>query len=648
MSRHADRLRAGTIPLAVLSLLLVVAVVTASGAVAADEPIRETAHYELTPDRPGRVVVTLAYTTPDPLAEFSVDLPPSPTVIAAEGFTAEDGRYVWDGETDRPRLRVRLPVNETGREFQRGTAGSSPVADRVPGGAGLIFVDAGDWALFTRPSTTIRWSTREHLDFERATETEGPGIAGSTLVFLGEHRTVTRTVDGCRFTYVVPAGTDPAVDPATTLDALAFASREVRVGAHPDHVLAVAAPTTVNWGVAGLQVGRSDFWVRADQPLGPGSTWYHEYVHVRQGFRTRTATAWTTEGMATYYAALLGLKNGGSFEAFQARLAPGTADRYDDVVLADPTTWHDDAPYRKGALAIGHLDRRIRLASDGSSFQRVWSALNRESDPIAANRLYTAVGAAGNDSLAVAARQYAESPGGIEMWSAREHRAAFGGSGPHFQITHATAVTVTGEYRTTAIDPDRTAVVGPDESVTITYRVSNVGDVAGQYAVPVRLGNRTVDRLTGTLDVGESVTHEVSVTPNRTGRVALYAGNSVLDLRVVRPPVRVVDLTVTSTGTTTVTATVAGNATLPTTGRIAIRWDDRTILDRTVTIAPGENRTLTAAVPNATAGEHTVHAGNATATVTITESTPTGGPAVGPLAALVVIVLVGRACRDGT
>lgn len=601
--------------------------VATAGPVAAADPLTETITYRQTPET-GTVEATIAYTTPDPLAELSVTLPAGATVVDREGFASAADGAEWDGETDRPTLTVRLAVNETGREIQR-----------APSGSGLIFADTADWALFTRPSTTLRYSARERLSVERDSATDGPGVAGSTLVFLGEHELTTRTVDGQRIEYVRPAGTDPAVAPTDTLDALAYATRELSVGARSDRMVVVAAPTTVDWGVAGLQVGRSDFWVRADQPLGVGSTWYHEYVHARQGFETTDRTAWTTEGMATYYAALLGLQRDGTVESFQRTLAVGATDRYDDVRLADPATWNDDAPYRKGSLAVGQIDRRIRLASNGTrSFQRVWSELNRATDPTDAEMLYETVGTAGNDSVADHARRVADT-GPIEMWSASQHRRAFGAVGPSFRVSHATAVTIEGgEQR--SVEPWATATVGPGETVSVTYRVSNAGDAPGSYEIPVVLGDRTVDRLTGRLDPGESTTHAITVAPDRPGRTALYAGDAMLDVRVVDPPIRVLDLEVT-TDPVVVTATVAGNATWPANGSVTIRWNDRVVANRTVDVPPGETRTVSVEVSEVTPGNHTVSAGNRSAQVTIREPPPTAGvgPGVGPAVALVAVLL---------
>ncbi|MFW6436598.1 MAG: hypothetical protein ACOCYZ_03080 [Halococcoides sp.] len=621
---------------AVLIAVLAIGVIAGSGVAVAADPVTETATYRLTPDDPGHVEVDLVYSTPDPLTDLSIDPPDAATAIETRGFTREGDWFVWDGETDRPRLTVRLAVNETGSEQQVSPA---------PTGSGLIFADTGDWALFTRPSTSVRWTARGDLSLERRAATDGPGVTGSTLVFLGDHETTTRTVDGEEIVYVRPEGVDPRVAPDETLDALEFASRELRVGDRDERVLAVAAPTTVDWGVAGLQVGPADFWVQADEPLGAGSTWYHEYVHARQGFQTESETAWTTEGMATYYAALLGLQRGGSFESFQAALAPGTSNVYDDVVLADPDTWHDAAPYRKGSLAAAQADRRIRLASDGSTLLRVWSALNRYDGPIGADDLYGAIAAAGTDSVGAQTRSDVESTDGLSIWSASEHRAAFGAEGPRFSVTPATAVVIEGPTRTTSVDPRETAILGVNESVTLTYRVRNTGDTAGEYDVPVRLGNRTVDRLTGRLDAGESATHEVSVTPDRTGRISLFAGDSVVDLRVVDPPIRVLDVSVSESRPVTVTATLGGNATLPVSGPLQIDWDDERIHDRRIDIGPGEEQTVSVEVPNATAGEHTVRVGNRTDRVTITPATSADGPAVGPLVAVLVLVIVARVLR---
>ncbi|WP_159076997.1 hypothetical protein [Halococcoides cellulosivorans] len=617
-----------------LTALLAVALIATSGVAVAADPVTETATYRLTPSDPGTVEVDLLYSTPDPLTELSIAPPESASAIETEGFTREGDRFVWDGETDRPRLTLRLAVNETGTERQAAAA---------PTGSGLIFADTGDWALFTRPSTSVRWTARGDLGFERTSTTDGPGVTGSSMVFLGDHETTTRTVDGERIVYVRPAGVDPAVDPDETLDALEFASRELQVGARDDRILAVAAPTTVDWGVAGLQVGPADFWVQADRSLGAGSTWYHEYVHARQDFETTTETAWTTEAMATYYAALLGLQRDGSFETFQATLAPGTRDTYDDVILSDPGTWHDAAPYRKGSLAVGQTDRRIRLASDGSTFLRVWSVLNRQDGPLTAADLYAAIVAASNDSVAARTRTDVESTGGLSIWSASEHRAAFGASGPRFSVTPATAVVIEGSTRTASADPRETALLGVNESVTLTYRVRNGGDTTGDYDVPVRLGDRTVNRLTGTLDPGESATQEVSVTPDRTGRLALFAGDSVIDLHVLDPPIQVLDVTVSEDHPVTVTAALGGNATVPTSGPLSIEWGDAVILEERVAIAPGANRTVSVEVPNATAGEHTVRVGNTTATVTITDpATSADGPAAGPLVAVLVVLIVAR------
>jgi hypothetical protein len=260
---------------------------------------------------------------------------------------------------------------------------------------------------------------------------------------------------------------------------MAGAARHLDVGDADERVLFVAAPTTVDWAYAAQQVGDADAWVQADQALSdPRNAWLHEYVHTRQSFRTTRATRWVVEGSATYYAALLSLRQGlVDFETFRRHLRRGATGDAASAVLADPATWDGSrAEYAKGALVVGDLDRRIRAATDGRrSAQWVFRRLNDHEgrvDPVSVTSL---AGAAGDRRVRAAADRFTTERAAPTPWTAGAHRVAFGWEPPSTSASLAD-LRASGPGGTRGLDAVADeVVVTTEERLVAAVAVSNDG-----------------------------------------------------------------------------------------------------------------------------------------------------------------------------
>ena len=614
---------------------------------AASPTIRIDTVLSLTPDRPGSIGVVQTFDTPDAVTELRVTLDPESTVTAAEGFSQVDSRtWAWDGETTDPRLGYRMAANRTTqRDGPMGARGS------------YLYADVGEWALVQQPNVGLRWRYRgeESVGVERSTRVDGGGAVGGATAFLGAYEEHTRQVAGQEIRLIVPEAATLADPPEEVLDGLGNASRELRIGDRDATVFAVAAPTNrVGWAVQGLQVGDTDFWARANQPVDEvGNVWLHEYVHTRQSFRTDDSGRWITEASATWYAALLSHQQEGvGFAALSRFLERGTADPQAASVLAEPADWRNNANYWKGALVSGELDRRIRLRTDGgATFQRVLAALNGRTEPVTNEDVLAAVAEAGSEPARDAASRLTTTDDAPAVWNRTAHREAFGGETALFEtgFDPATDVRVSGSYRDETVRLPATVAAG--ETLSVRTTVENLGGATGEYAVTLRVDDETVDGNGGTLGAGEATNATLSHRFTEPGRYTVSITGEQFEVRVREPATpTVTDLAVEPTtaqpgGEVTVTATVTNDRAVPGNATVTFTRDGETVTTRTVTVGPGGTETVAAAVELSSAGSYRIGAGDRTVDVRVqtpTTATRTTSPGFGaPVAILAILGLLG-------
>ncbi|WP_136686556.1 glycyl aminopeptidase [Halorhabdus amylolytica] len=488
-----------------------------------DGNITVTQHVRLTPGQPGEVAVTMAVSLPDRVESFAVDMATRATVTGTDGFDQDGGQYRWTGATD-PTITYTLRANET-------VTGEGP----EPVSGTYLFADAGSWALVRPPRMSTSWKWfGERVGVDWNLDVPGEGATGGTMAFLGPHRTYTQSAHGQTFAVVVPRAAEMDADPQGVLDAFATASEDLRMGDRDERVFTVVAPTSVDWAVRGLQTGDSDMYVLANERLdAPDNAWLHEYVHTRQRLDRTASTKWLTEASASYYASLLAMEGDLiGFDAFRHKLARGADARYDDVVLADESTWVRRAEYEKGALVVGEIDRRIRLATDGAkSFETVLAALNR-ADQFDHRRLLALVERAGNRSVRAATDRYVRTDAGPEMWSRADHAAAFDGSPAHITTRVAEDATyrIEGSDRNESVKTIPTLTAG--ERLIVPVRVTNDGGADGDYEVALTVDGTVVERATGTLGAGETITVELGHGFGEAGTYRLSVAGKTVDVTV--------------------------------------------------------------------------------------------------------------------
>lgn len=207
--------------------------------------------------------------------------------------------------------------------------------------------------------------------------TTSDGVVSRDLMYLGGHYAVYEDSNGCEtIRVVVPCDTTLASEPEQVVEQQMNASRAFDVGHRYDTVTMFAVEDQPSDGATGIAYQKGDTTVWAARPTDTGdSTWLHEYVHSRQGFRTADDMDWFTEASATYYSSELPRQNDSiSNRTYNNEFKYTT----DDGVLTDP---HAGAytHYQKGALVLHELDARIQNASDGeSSLEDVFRRLNEE------------------------------------------------------------------------------------------------------------------------------------------------------------------------------------------------------------------------------------------------------------------------------
>ena len=305
---------------------------------------------------PGSVTLTFQYEVPSSITALRIAVPvvglDGISVAEMDGFErTERGYFLWDGETERPTVSIRMAVSDSLSSGVRG-------------------VEREDWALVSEPQTRVQVRTdSQPLQRSSFTVADGEeGYARSHLAYLGPHERRNVTVAGERATFVLGAAD---ADPTRAADFLRTANEHFDFGVQRDSTTVFVLP------VSGLEEGPvqaatvdSAFWVgstglRLDST---GAVFAHEYVHTRLGTVGRDDATWLTEASAEYYGRLFAFNDGvGTYDSFLEGLR---ADQYAPdrraVVLTDSETWRGTkAHYDKGAHVLAALDAEIRRRTDG-------------------------------------------------------------------------------------------------------------------------------------------------------------------------------------------------------------------------------------------------------------------------------------------
>lgn len=624
---------------ALVGLLVVVLLIQPAGAVSgaeramagpgADGTVAQTAEEDqlirtttlsLLPDSDGVVRAVVSFSVPDQIVELTTGIPRGASVAGTDGFEATgDGNYSWDEETARPSVTLTVTANRTGVGERRLSGAES--------GEGYTFVDAGNWALVSVPSAGVWWSSlrsESRVEFVGVSAVDGEGTAGDRMAFLGPQESETRTIDGQSVTVVVPEAASLQPQRGAIFDALETAAPGLPESP-VERSLLIAAPTSVDWGPGGLADG-SDAWVRADSPLDvPGNVWLHEFVHLRQDFKTTSATRWLGEGMAEYYAALFTIESGDiGFERFADHLERGAT--YDDAVLSQPDTWTERVEYAKGALVFGRLDESIRAETDAAaSTRQVFVAMNRHDGPVEQAFVEREIADAAGETTAEQFLTHATSGTPPTMWTATEHAAAFGTEPARFETELDGPLELSGSYRNLSTAELPELVTG--EHVTVPVTITNGGEALGSYELRLTIDSRVAATANGTLDGGTSTTETLSVTVREPDErtisiddhewsviVSDPASPVVTALSVDRNPVAVDE-------PVTVTARIENRATIPANGTVTPKLDETRIATWPVRLGTNDSVERSVTVRIDGAGLHRIAAGDESVDVEAVEET---------------------------
>jgi hypothetical protein len=616
-------------------------------ATATTETIDLSQELRLTPDRPGEIDVVRRYHIPEAVVKVQARVPADATVLETTGFVARDDGYAWDGQTDAPSLRFSLPVNETIEQ-------TGPIS-----GAGqYAFVDAGSWAIVRIPrgGTGWSWTGGGTVSLSRSTTTAGPGAVGADIAYLGPYTEFNRTAADQRFRLIVPERARLAEFPAAIFDSFAAAARTLQVGDRDAEVLAIAAPTNgVQWGVRGLQTGDTDMWVRDTEPLNSShNVWIHEYVHTRQAFTTEPDARWLTESSATYYAALFTLQQRRiDFEAFQRRLSLGTVERYRTAILADPSTWNTVAPYTKGTLVAGDLDRRLRqTTARRSSLQDVFARLNARDEPISAATFRTTLRGIGGDATVSETIPYLTTAATPPVWNRSTHASVFGTLPARigYLVPESPSYEARGPYRNATLDATAPVELAVGETLEFDVLVRNTGGEVGAYDARLLVNGAQKTNRNGTL--APNATKRVTFTQTfaRAGEYTLSVEGEQIAVSVREPATpRVTGLTVaerqTENGTLTVRADLTNEQAIPAVTNLTLSQNDVPVGTRRVVLGPGESRRVTFTGVSVAPGTHVFRVGNRTVSVTVSSpttttpaTTPANGAGFGALVAVCAVI----------
>ncbi|MFB6070754.1 MAG: CARDB domain-containing protein [Halanaeroarchaeum sp.] len=586
-----------------------------------DGTIVRTMAFSLTPDEPGSVSVRVTFDVPTNVLSLTTSVPGRAAVVATDGFTETDDGYTWNGGPDDPSLTLALSANRTDVGL-RAAASSS----------GYEFVDAGPWALVSTLPMSTSWTyTGKSPDFERRVTTATDGVAGQQMVYLGPSTEYTRSASGQRVTLVVPDSATMAEAPSTVLDSIAAASASLRVGERDPAITFFAVPTSVDWAAEGLATN-SEAWVTADSELDrPENVWLHEYVHTRTAFEPSTGARWLVEAAAEYYAALLTFQQGRiDFQEFHDHLALGARDPYASSILTEPSTWARGANYLKGALVLGNLDRRIRLATESRhTAADLVEAMNRKEGTVTYDFVRETVAALSGPETVQYLDRYATTQAAPSAWSRTEHAAAFQTLPPLMVVGNDPTFTVTGPSRETRTSTP--PVLVPGETLAVNVSVTNEGDVAGEYDVTLTVDGEPVDSAAGSLASGESTRVTLRHQFESTGTVTVMIDGLSFDVTVADPATpHVTGLeapeSVEAGSEFALTITAENPTDRPATGAVPVVIDGKQVASWSPVVASGDTITDTKRLVIDDPGRHTVSVGDESVEVVVTDSATTAVP----------------------
>jgi len=369
----------------------------------------------------GELDAIYSYHIGEKTRELTVSVLSGEQPTSVDGFepTGDPGVYEWDEQTDTPTLTFSIDANRSD-----------------PRNGGLASVDTGEWAILGNdalPRTEIRpvalASDIDDIDIDWVTDApDGEGVAGDSFVYLGDYD---RYEFDNGIDLVVSAHADPGsqADIEETGRTLEQLSGQLTAGTDGD-VTAFVVTSPLRLG--GLSIG-SDFWIH-DETLPPETVLHHEFAHTQQQYRPTDAVAWTIEGSAEYYGSLLALTQGDiQYHEFRERLGRGT--EYDDVVLADRSSWAGtDGDYEQGALVLAALDGVIRENS-ANTFADVLRAKNEHDGEISADRFESYASATAGRDLGDFFEEYVRStPPDIDVPSPVVYDGPNDGAAPEIRL----------------------------------------------------------------------------------------------------------------------------------------------------------------------------------------------------------------------
>jgi hypothetical protein len=423
--------------------------------------------YRRLPDRPGVVEVTMRLPATRGIERVNVGLDwEGLSVVETTNVERNGSTYEWTGDTDAKIVyRQRLTEDYLGNWRDSWTmAGHKP------------------------PSIL----TESAVNVNRTIVTDG-GYVGGNVVLLGEYDVYRRQVDGETIDLVVPGDVSLLYGPRRTLGALANASRALDIGGRDEVVHVFVTPRirypldTDYYDPAGASDDR--VLVDADATL---DVYIHEYVHTRQEFadptarRTRQAAAraesiqWLAEGSARFYerrlSAEFGYASWGPLRNVFGKAANDTA------VLSDRDTWTTGSDYRKGALVMAAIDRKIRATTDGN--HTIEDAIRRvNGDEPTVEDFIEAVREIGGSAAAATARKFVTTSAVPDVQTQSAGLAAVYGNATRIK-TQTVGLSATNATRTRQLDRTDTQIeIGLNETLRLTVRIENTGSVRGLATV---------------------------------------------------------------------------------------------------------------------------------------------------------------------
>ena len=319
---------------------------------------------------PGSVTLTFEYEVPPSVTGLRVSIP----VVGLDGITVEGmdgferterGFFLWDTDTERPSVSIRMAVGDSMASGVRG-------------------VERDDWALLSEPNTRVqvRTDARPVQTSSLTVADDEEGFASSHLAYLGPHERRNVTVADEQATFVLG---DEDADPTRAIEFLRTANEHFDLGVQRESVTVFVLPLTeLEEGPVQAATVDTAYWVGSAgvRLESTGSVFTHEYVHTRLNAAGRDDATWLTEAVAEYYGRVFAFNDGvGTYDEFLSGLrATDYGPDRRSVVLNDADTWQGtDANYAKGAHVLAALDAEIQRRTDGERSLR--DVFNGRSEP---------------------------------------------------------------------------------------------------------------------------------------------------------------------------------------------------------------------------------------------------------------------------